>query len=215
MPLAALMIFIGLYPKPITDVTRSSVSTTVNMIQPGASTRGDAVMMLAASPVPLTFPGGRDLVGILPELVLGGAFLLLHAARPRGPGIEAHVARGFRPVRHRGDVRRRDLGVVRREPRPPRVLRVVRLRPLCAVRRRDPAGERRAGRHDQPELPQPPRDPLRRVLRAHPRGDARDDAARRRDEPHGHLPRRSNCCRWRCTCSAVSRATRSARRRRR
>ena len=34
-------------------------------------------MLIAASPVPLTFPGGRDLVGILPELVLGGAFLLL------------------------------------------------------------------------------------------------------------------------------------------
>ena len=32
---------------------------------------------IAASPVPLTFPGGNDLVGILPELVLGGAFLLL------------------------------------------------------------------------------------------------------------------------------------------
>jgi NADH-quinone oxidoreductase subunit M len=40
VPLAALMIFIGLYPKPITDVTRSSVSTTVNMIQPGASNTG-------------------------------------------------------------------------------------------------------------------------------------------------------------------------------
>ena len=34
-------------------------------------------MLIAASPAPLTFPGGRDLVGILPELVLGGAFLLL------------------------------------------------------------------------------------------------------------------------------------------
>ena len=34
-------------------------------------------MFIAASPVPLTFPGGRDLIGILPELVLGGAFLLL------------------------------------------------------------------------------------------------------------------------------------------
>ena len=34
-------------------------------------------MLIAASPVPLSFPGGRDLVGILPELVLGGAFLLL------------------------------------------------------------------------------------------------------------------------------------------
>ncbi|MEA2637693.1 MAG: NADH-quinone oxidoreductase subunit, partial [Chloroflexota bacterium] len=33
--------------------------------------------LIAASPVPLTFPGGNDLVGILPELVLGGAFLLL------------------------------------------------------------------------------------------------------------------------------------------
>ena len=40
MPLVALMIFIGLYPKPITDITRSSVSTTVNMIQPGASNAG-------------------------------------------------------------------------------------------------------------------------------------------------------------------------------
>jgi NADH-quinone oxidoreductase subunit N len=35
------------------------------------------VTFIAASPVPLTFPGGSDLVGILPELVLGGAFLLL------------------------------------------------------------------------------------------------------------------------------------------
>jgi NADH-quinone oxidoreductase subunit N len=34
-------------------------------------------MFVAASPVPLTFPGGSDLIGILPELVLGGAFLLL------------------------------------------------------------------------------------------------------------------------------------------
>ena len=34
-------------------------------------------MLIAASLVPLSFPGGRDLVGILPELVLGGAFLLL------------------------------------------------------------------------------------------------------------------------------------------
>jgi NADH-quinone oxidoreductase subunit N len=34
-------------------------------------------MFIAASPVPLSFPGGRDLIGILPELVLGGAFLLL------------------------------------------------------------------------------------------------------------------------------------------
>jgi NADH-quinone oxidoreductase subunit N len=33
--------------------------------------------LIAASPVPLTFPGGNDLIGILPELVLGGAFLLL------------------------------------------------------------------------------------------------------------------------------------------
>src|SRR6202162_3303018 len=33
--------------------------------------------MFAASPVPLAFPGGSDLIGILPELVLGGAFLLL------------------------------------------------------------------------------------------------------------------------------------------
>jgi NADH-quinone oxidoreductase subunit N len=33
--------------------------------------------LIAASPVPLTFPGGNDLVGILPELVLGAAFLLL------------------------------------------------------------------------------------------------------------------------------------------
>ena len=38
---------------------------------------GHPVMLIAASPVPLSFPGGRDLVGILPELVLGGAFLLL------------------------------------------------------------------------------------------------------------------------------------------
>ncbi len=34
-------------------------------------------MLIATSPVPLSFPGGSDLVGILPELVLGGAFLLL------------------------------------------------------------------------------------------------------------------------------------------
>ncbi len=34
-------------------------------------------MFIAASPVPLTFPGGNDLIGILPELALGGAFLLL------------------------------------------------------------------------------------------------------------------------------------------
>jgi len=34
-------------------------------------------MLIAASLVPLSFPGGRDLAGILPELVLGGAFLLL------------------------------------------------------------------------------------------------------------------------------------------
>ncbi len=34
-------------------------------------------MLIAASPVPLSFPGNSDLVGILPELVLGGAFLLL------------------------------------------------------------------------------------------------------------------------------------------
>ena len=40
VPLVALMIFIGLYPKPITDITRSSVSTTVSMIQPGASNAG-------------------------------------------------------------------------------------------------------------------------------------------------------------------------------
>ena len=104
------------------------------------------------------------------------------------PAVEAHLARGFRAVRPRGHLRRRDLGVVRREPRPPRVLRLVRLRPVRALRGRDPAGERRARRHDQPELPQPPRHPLRRVLRAHPRGHARHDAARRRDQPDGHLP---------------------------
>ena len=34
-------------------------------------------MVIAASPVPLSFPGTSDLVGILPELVLGGAFVLL------------------------------------------------------------------------------------------------------------------------------------------
>ncbi len=34
-------------------------------------------MFVAASPVPLTFPGGHDLIGILPELALGGAFLIL------------------------------------------------------------------------------------------------------------------------------------------
>jgi NADH-quinone oxidoreductase subunit N len=33
--------------------------------------------LAATSLVPLSFPGGRDLVGVLPELVLGGAFLLL------------------------------------------------------------------------------------------------------------------------------------------
>jgi NADH-quinone oxidoreductase subunit M len=37
LPLAALMIFIGLYPKPITDITKGSVNTYVSMIQPGAS----------------------------------------------------------------------------------------------------------------------------------------------------------------------------------
>jgi NADH:ubiquinone oxidoreductase subunit 4 (subunit M) len=31
------MIFIGLYPKPITDVSTGSVSTVVNLIQPAAS----------------------------------------------------------------------------------------------------------------------------------------------------------------------------------
>ena len=77
VPLVALMIFIGLYPKPITDVTKGSVST---YREPDPARRvdpGHAVMLIAASPVPLSFPGGRDLVGILPELVLGGAFLLL------------------------------------------------------------------------------------------------------------------------------------------
>ena len=76
VPLVALMIFIGLWPKPITDVSKGSVSTYVAMVQP---TRGPgrSVMFIAASPVPLTFPGGYDLIGILPELVLGGAFLLL------------------------------------------------------------------------------------------------------------------------------------------
>jgi len=37
VPLVALMIFIGLFPKPITDVTKGSVSTTVSLIQPAAS----------------------------------------------------------------------------------------------------------------------------------------------------------------------------------
>jgi NADH-quinone oxidoreductase subunit M len=37
VPLVALMIFIGLYPKPITDVSKGSVSTTVSLIQPAAS----------------------------------------------------------------------------------------------------------------------------------------------------------------------------------
>lgn len=40
VPLVALMIFIGLYPKPITDVSRGSVSTYVSMIQPAASSPG-------------------------------------------------------------------------------------------------------------------------------------------------------------------------------
>ncbi len=37
VPLVALMIFIGLYPKPITDVSKGSVSTTVSLIEPAAS----------------------------------------------------------------------------------------------------------------------------------------------------------------------------------
>jgi NADH-quinone oxidoreductase subunit M len=40
VPLVALMIFIGIYPKPITDVARGSVSTYVALVQPGAPAPG-------------------------------------------------------------------------------------------------------------------------------------------------------------------------------
>jgi NADH-quinone oxidoreductase subunit M len=39
-PLVAMMIFIGLYPKPITDVSTGSVNTYVSLIQPAASNPG-------------------------------------------------------------------------------------------------------------------------------------------------------------------------------
>jgi NADH-quinone oxidoreductase subunit M len=40
VPLVALMIFIGLYPKPISDVARGSVSSYVALVQPGTPTTG-------------------------------------------------------------------------------------------------------------------------------------------------------------------------------
>ncbi|MEA2637692.1 MAG: NADH-quinone oxidoreductase subunit [Chloroflexota bacterium] len=40
VPLVALMIFIGVYPKPITDVAKGSVSTYVALVQPGAPNPG-------------------------------------------------------------------------------------------------------------------------------------------------------------------------------
>jgi NADH-quinone oxidoreductase subunit M len=40
VPLVAMMIFIGLYPKPITDVSTRSVNTYVSLIQPAASNPG-------------------------------------------------------------------------------------------------------------------------------------------------------------------------------
>jgi NADH-quinone oxidoreductase subunit M len=40
VPLVAMMIFIGLYPKPITDVSTGSVNTYVSLIQPAASNPG-------------------------------------------------------------------------------------------------------------------------------------------------------------------------------
>jgi NADH-quinone oxidoreductase subunit M len=40
VPLVALMIFIGLYPKPIGDVSKGSVSTYVAMVQPSAADTG-------------------------------------------------------------------------------------------------------------------------------------------------------------------------------
>jgi NADH-quinone oxidoreductase subunit M len=40
VPLVALMIFIGLYPKPISDVSKGSVSTYVALVQPSATVSG-------------------------------------------------------------------------------------------------------------------------------------------------------------------------------